>query len=97
MGEKLKNETTHVDNVDHVTQEKDIGHPEVLSEKDIMENAFEAENREHQMGLWEAVKDHPVACFWAFIFCFTIVSVEHSSIFATMLTLTRSWNPLTCS
>jgi SP family general alpha glucoside:H+ symporter-like MFS transporter len=74
-GDHPKNETIHVDNVDHVMQEKNVGHPQVLSEKDIMENAFEAENREHDMGLWEAVKDHPVACFWAFIFCFTIVSL----------------------
>jgi SP family general alpha glucoside:H+ symporter-like MFS transporter len=74
-GAHPKNEVTHVDNVDHAMQEKDFGHPEVLSEKDIMDNAFEAEKREHDMGLWEAVKDHPVACFWAFIFCFTIVSL----------------------
>jgi SP family general alpha glucoside:H+ symporter-like MFS transporter len=42
--------------------------------KEHMTNAEEAENREHDMTLWEAVKDHPAACFWAFVFCFTIVS-----------------------
>lgn len=47
---------------------------EVLSEKELLAASYEAENREHEMGLWEAVKDHPMACFWAFIFCFTIVS-----------------------
>ncbi|KAF2123439.1 maltose permease MAL61 [Dothidotthia symphoricarpi CBS 119687] len=25
------------------------------------------------MTLWEAVQSHPMACFWAFVFCFTIV------------------------
>jgi len=42
--------------------------------KEHMTNAEEAENREHDMTLWEAVKDHPAACFWAFVFCFTIAS-----------------------
>lgn len=36
-------------------------------------NAEDAENREHDMTLWQAVKTHPAACFWAFVFCFTIV------------------------
>jgi hypothetical protein len=62
-----------------------------------MNNAYEAENREHEMGLWEAVKDHPMACFWAFVFCFTIVSTYARE--ATRLTANsaRSWNPSTCS
>lgn len=37
-------------------------------------DAVQAENREHEMGLWESFKEHPMACFWAFVFCFTIVS-----------------------
>jgi hypothetical protein len=61
---------------DDVMREKSIGghHAEILENKDLMTDAQNAEAREHEMGLWEAVKDHPMACFWAFIFCFTIVS-----------------------
>ncbi|TEY40641.1 hypothetical protein BOTCAL_0430g00060 [Botryotinia calthae] len=48
-------------------------HAEVLADKDVMNDAFEGETREHEMGMWEAAKQHPMACFWAFTFCFTIV------------------------
>lgn len=61
---------------DDVMREKSIGgghHAEVLDNKELMTDAQNAEAREHEMTLWEAVKDHPMACFWAFIFCFTIV------------------------
>ncbi|CAK3867816.1 maltose permease [Lecanosticta acicola] len=54
-------------------KEKDVFHSEVLVDQDLMNNAFEAETKEHQQGVWEAAKSHPMACFWAFIFCFTIV------------------------
>lgn len=63
---------------DDVMREKSIGgghHAEVLDNKELMTDAQIAEAREHEMTLWEAVKDHPMACFWAFIFCFTIVSL----------------------
>ena len=40
-----------------------------------MNNAFEGENYEHSQGLWAAFKSHPMAAFWAFIMCFTIVSL----------------------
>lgn len=36
--------------------------------------AIEAENAEHNMGVWEAVKLYPMATFWAFIMSTTIVS-----------------------
>lgn len=52
----------------------DVQHAEVLANPDLMKDAFAAEEREHEMGTWEAVKKHPKACFWAFIMCFTIVS-----------------------
>ncbi|KXT09819.1 hypothetical protein AC579_10515 [Pseudocercospora musae] len=54
-------------------KEKNVYHSEVLVDKDLMVNAFEGENREHEMGVWEATKKHPMACIWAFIMCFTIV------------------------
>lgn len=46
---------------------------EILKNEDLMHEAFEGENHEHSMGVWEAAKSHPMACFWAFIMCFTIV------------------------
>ncbi|THY92057.1 general substrate transporter [Aureobasidium pullulans] len=48
-------------------------HAEVLGDKEVLGNAYEAETREHEMGMWEAVKSYPWACLWAFIMCFTIV------------------------
>jgi len=47
---------------------------EVFDDKDLMDEAFQGETAEHEMGLWESAKSHPMACIWAFIFCFTIVS-----------------------
>lgn len=51
-----------------------VEHSEVLVNRDLMNDAYDGENREHQMRTWEAVKTHPWACLWAFIMCFTIVS-----------------------
>ena len=71
-----KHDVTKVEMVDpNVLEEKNIHHSEVLVNQDLMNSAFDGENREHEMGLWEAVKGHPMACFWAFIMCFTIVSL----------------------
>ena len=50
-----------------------IRHNEVLVNKELMNDAYAGENAQHEMGLWAAVKAHPMACIWAFIFCFTIV------------------------
>lgn len=36
--------------------------------------AYEAENEEHQMTVIQALKAYPMACFWAFIMAFCIVS-----------------------
>ena len=47
---------------------------ETLDDKDLLEASYEAETREKEMGVLEAVKTHPWACFWATVFCFTIVS-----------------------
>ncbi|RSH76962.1 uncharacterized protein EHS24_003901 [Apiotrichum porosum] len=35
--------------------------------------AMEAEAKEHSMGMLEAVRTYPMACFWAFVMSFTIV------------------------
>ncbi|KAL6857513.1 hypothetical protein ACO1O0_004950 [Amphichorda felina] len=51
----------------------DVIHSEVLGNRDLMSDAVDGENREHDMGTWEALKNYPWASFWAFIMCFTIV------------------------
>ncbi|KAK2740267.1 maltose permease [Colletotrichum kahawae] len=58
---------------DHAAHHVDVANSKVLADSDLMNDAFDGENQEHQQGLWEAVKSHPKACFWAFIMCFTIV------------------------
>ncbi|KAJ6014233.1 hypothetical protein N7540_008824 [Penicillium herquei] len=55
------------------TQPVDVHHAEVLGKSDLLNDALDGEQREHEMGVWEAAKLHPWACFWAFIMCFTIV------------------------
>lgn len=47
---------------------------DVLVDKDLMVGAYDAENKEHEQTFWQAIKSHPMACLWAFIMCFTIVS-----------------------
>lgn len=47
---------------------------EVLTNNDLLNDAYDGEDREHQMGMWAAVKMYPWACFYAFAMCFTIVS-----------------------
>jgi SP family general alpha glucoside:H+ symporter-like MFS transporter len=54
-------------------EKHNVLHSEKGSSPDIMDDAFDGENREHEMGVWEAAKSHPWACFWAFVMCFTIV------------------------
>jgi hypothetical protein len=41
---------------------------------DYKADAVEAENAEHKMGVLEAVREYPMASFWAFVMSFTIVS-----------------------
>lgn len=66
-------------------------------DQSILNDAYEGENREHQMGSWEAAKKHPMACLWAFLFCFTIVSQAPPFTHITVqLIRTRSWNPSIC-
>lgn len=50
--------------------------------------AVEAENNEHQMGFWEALKTFPKASFWALVMCFTIVESRRSTAGASRRTLT---------
>lgn len=64
-----------LDKSDEVHGEKAaVEQAEVLVKSDLMNDAFDGENREHDMTTWEAMKSHPWACLWAFTMCFTIVS-----------------------
>jgi MFS transporter, SP family, general alpha glucoside:H+ symporter len=76
MSDEPKNELQHdADGAVDVEELKahNVHHSEVLVDKDLMLHAYEGENAEHEEGLWQAAKDHPMACLWAFLFCFTIV------------------------
>ena len=59
----------------HDLEEKNGLQSEILVNPELMNDAFDGENREHAMGTLEAVRTYPMACFWAFIFSFTIVSL----------------------
>lgn len=72
-----KREVDHEDFVPvEVLQEKNAFNSEVLVDHNLMNDAYQGENREHEMGVLESLKAHPMACLWAFIFCFTIVRVN---------------------
>ncbi|KAJ5150936.1 uncharacterized protein N7482_010188 [Penicillium canariense] len=65
---------TGVLHADHEVEKIDVHQSEkIFDNTDLMNDAFEGENQEHAMGVWEAVKSHPWACLWAFTMCFTIV------------------------
>lgn len=75
MSEKPKQDVVGVDGAAaHDELQGKKNHSDILSDEELINSAVNAEAREHEMGAWEAVKLHPYACFWAFIFCFTIVS-----------------------
>lgn len=56
-------------------KEQNVYDSNILVDQNLMSNAFEGENYEHGQGLWAAFKSHPMAAMWAFIMCFTIVSL----------------------
>jgi SP family general alpha glucoside:H+ symporter-like MFS transporter len=66
----------HIDSheQEQVNEKVQFGHNEVLRDEELLNEAYRAENHEHQMGTWEAAKTHPMACLWAFLMAFTIVS-----------------------
>ncbi|APA07447.1 hypothetical protein sscle_02g022170 [Sclerotinia sclerotiorum 1980 UF-70] len=68
-GTNMRDEKVDLDDL----KDHEIGHTEEVPNKELISNAMDVENREHEMGMWEAAKMHPTACFWAFLFCFTIV------------------------
>ena len=54
--------------------------------------AIDAEQLEHRMGVWEAVKAYPAASWWAFVMSSTIVSSLYR-VQDICLTFSRSWSP----
>lgn len=66
---------------------------EVLVDHNLMTSAYDGENYEHSQGLWSAVKSHPMAAFWAFTMCFTIVSFNtyYQAVVPSSNSTTRSW------
>lgn len=56
-------------------------------------DAVEAENAEHSMTVLEAVKAYPMACFWAFVMSFTIVSCPTLPSEVRSADSCRLWNP----
>lgn len=71
---KLSSSTASHDEKSASVEHVNRSNSEVLVDTDLMNDAYEGENREHAEGMWASVKAHPWACFWAFIMCFTIVS-----------------------
>ncbi|KFY79454.1 hypothetical protein V499_01583 [Pseudogymnoascus sp. VKM F-103] len=51
----------------------DVLHSDVLINQQLMDDAVDGENREHEMSMLAAVKQYPWACFWGSVMCFTIV------------------------
>lgn len=65
-------EPKHYDVEVQQLKEKDTLRSEILVNKDLMTDAFQGEDSEHNQTLWQAVKSHKMACFWAFVMCFTM-------------------------
>lgn len=71
-----------VENVNNYPAEKNVGgldhveHGDIVKERDLRADAIEAENAEHAMTVMEAVRAYPMACFWAFVMSFCIVSLS---------------------
>lgn len=53
MAEKHDDDSQHDE---HLKEKENVLHTEVLDDPDLLNGAFEAENREHQQGLWVSVE-----------------------------------------
>jgi hypothetical protein len=72
LEDKRIDETFAVNEV--VADKADVIHSDVLINQQLMNDAVDGENREHEMSMLAAVKQYPWACFWGSVMCFTIVS-----------------------
>ncbi|GFZ47582.1 hypothetical protein JCM24511_05326 [Saitozyma sp. JCM 24511] len=68
---ETKPEAQHIDG--HHSDDKNGHRPDIRGDQELLADAFQGENREHEMGMWEAFKEYPMACLWAFTMSFTIV------------------------
>lgn len=68
-------ETFAIDEKVAAEKEADVLHSKVLINQQLMNDAVDGENREHEMSMLAAMKQYPWACFWGFVMCFTIVSL----------------------
>lgn len=70
-----ESKTGHVDEkVDIDDRRNDSVYAEKAERAEYKAAAIEAENEEHNMTVLQAVKDYPMASFWAFVMSCTIVS-----------------------
>ena len=74
--EKVSHSSMEANEKSYAVHHVDSQPTDVLHSTELMEDAFEGENREHAEGMWASVKKHPMACLWAFTMCFTIVSIR---------------------
>lgn len=63
----MSSATTKPQDEKHQGHQPDIYHPDILINADLMKDAVDGENREHDMGVWMAVRTYPCDCSWAFI------------------------------
>lgn len=69
MAANYDNEKASATGFDNVAVgEKDAvrGHSIISLKEESLEHAYDGENQEHAESFWQAVKDHPMACAWAF-------------------------------
>ena len=62
-----------------VTDEKHaVAHVDEIEMVGQKVEAISAEEVEHSMGIWDAVRAYPMGCFWAFVISFCIVSSPYT-------------------
>ncbi|WVQ69778.1 uncharacterized protein L199_007998 [Kwoniella botswanensis] len=72
MSTKLENSPIG-DDEKHAVDHLEAGDPAVMNE------AVNAEELEHSMGVLEAAKAYPMGCFWAFVICFCIIMESYDT------------------
>lgn len=75
MEDKRVDETFATDEKVAAEKGADVLHSKVFINQQLMNDAVDGENREHEMSMLAAMKQYPWACFWGFVMCFTIVSL----------------------
>jgi SP family general alpha glucoside:H+ symporter-like MFS transporter len=63
----------------YASEKDQVEHADNMNDADFKADAMEAELAEHSMTVMQAVRAYPMACFWAFVMSFTIVSFHLSA------------------